>query len=414
MFYHVDVNSAYLSWSALKRLEEDPGAVDLRTVPSVVGGDETNRHGIVLAKSMPAKKYGIVTAEPLAAARRKCPALVTVAPDFPYYVEKSRAFIRLLEKYAPVVEQYSIDEAFCDMTGTTGLYGELTAFAEKLKDEIHETLGFTVNVGIAHNRFLAKMASDFTKPDRVHTLFEEEIPEKLWPLPIGKLFFVGEKSAERLKALGIRTIGDAAHFDQGWLEKELGKSGVSIWKHANGIDDGITDRKNPKHKSYSNETTTGTDITEEESARAILLSLCETLAARIRADGAKIGVVSVYFRTADFQNRSMQKKLLFSTDVTNLIYEEAVLLFHKLWKTEPIRLIGVSGVQDKGEGYEQLSLFAEEASGKAEKLKKLDKAVDSIRAKYGQDTVKRASLTGRETLGKLSLEKKGIKGNIPQ
>ncbi|MBO6149481.1 MAG: DNA polymerase IV [Lachnospiraceae bacterium] len=410
LFYHVDVNSAYLSWSALKRLEDDPESVDIRTIPSVVGGDEASRHGIVLAKSMPAKKYGIVTAEPLSSARRKCPSLLSVPPDFHYYVEKSRAFIGLLEKYAPSVEQYSIDEAFCDMTGTEGLYGSLIDFAATIKDEIHAELGFTVNVGVAHNRFLAKMASDFTKPDRVHTLFEEEIPGKMWPLPIGDLFFVGKKSAEKLMGLGINTIGDAAHSDITMLEKRLGKAGVSIWNHANGIDDGITDRKEPKRKSYSNETTTGEDVTSEDAARIILLSLCETVAARIRADKAKVGVVSVYFRDSNFRNRSIQKTLKSPTDATVIIFEEAVALFKKLWKKEPMRLIGVSGVKSEENEYEQLSLFEAGADLRSEKLRKLDKAVDFIRSKYGRETIKRASLAGKETLGKLSLEKKGIKG----
>ena len=414
VFYHVDVNSAYLSWSALKRLEADPAADDLRAIPSVVGGDEESRHGIVLAKSGPAKKYGISTGETLFSARRKCPFLVSVPPDFHYYVEKSRALMSLLMKYSPSVDQYSIDEAFCDMTGTRRLYGDPVAFAERLKGKVREELGFTVNVGVAHNRFLAKMASDFEKPDKVHTLFEDEIPLKMWPLPIRDLFFVGRKSEERLNSMGIRTIGDAAHFDRERLAKVLGKAGAAVWDHANGIDDGMTERKNPDRKSYSNETTTYKDVTDDGAARLILLSLCETVAARIRADGAEIGTVSVYFRTNGFKNRSVQRTLKKPTDVTEIIYEEAVRLFKELWRGEPLRLIGVSGVKagcDDGEEMEQLSFFDDAAGARDERLRKLDSAIDSIREKYGRDKVKRASLLDMEAPGKLSLEKSGVRGS---
>ena len=209
IYFHVDVNSAFLSWSALKALQ-DGGTVDLRTIPAVVGGDETKRHGVVLAKSGPAKQYGIKTGESLFAARTKCPGLTVVPPDFDWYVQNSKALIQILNDYTPDVEQYSIDEAFLDMTGTEALFGPPLTAAHTIRRRVRRELGFTVNVGIAPNRLLAKMASDFQKPDKVHTLYLYEVEKKMWPLPVGELFGVGPSAAKKLNSCGIYTIGNLA------------------------------------------------------------------------------------------------------------------------------------------------------------------------------------------------------------
>ena len=236
LIFHVDVNSAFLSWEATRRVAN--GESDLREIPSAIAGDREARRGVILAKSVPAKAYGVTTGEPLAAALRKCPALVTAPPDFALYVRMSRAFVKICEKYAPVVEKFSIDECFLDMTGTERVYPDPVATAHKIKDEIRDTLGFTVNVGIGENKLCAKMASDFTKPDRVHTLFAAEIPEKLWPLPVEELFTVGEATAARLRRAGISTIGTLAAVDEKTLCGLLGeKTGRHLWRYANGIDE---------------------------------------------------------------------------------------------------------------------------------------------------------------------------------
>ena len=389
IFFHVDVNSAFLSWKALSELNKDPGSVDLRTIPSAVGGDEELRHGIVLAKSLPAKKYGIVTGEPLASARRKCPSLTVVRPDFSLFVSCSKALMTLLAKYAPEVEPYSIDEAFCNMTGTSNLYGDPVEFAIKLKNEIRDTLGFTVNIGVAHNRLLAKMASDFEKPDKVHTLFENEISSKMWPLQIGDLFFVGKKTAQRLNTLGIMTIGDAAETDPNVLRSNFGRMGQMIYDYANGKDDGSLIRHDPVNKGYSNETTTGADVTDSSQAKMILLSLAETVGARIRADRAVISVVSVYFRDDSFTNASRQLTLADPTDITDNIFRTACSLFDALWKGQPMRLIGLSCSKAVEKGARQMDLFDSERN---EKLEKLNSAIDSLRGKYGSSSVQRASL----------------------
>lgn len=393
IIFHIDVNSAFLSWQACNMLHEDANAVDIRTIASVIGGNEETRHGIVLAKSTIAKSYGIKTGEPLVAARRKCPKLVTVSPSYGVYADYSNQFMALLRKYAPVVEQFSIDEAFCDMTGTGMLYGDPVEFAHKLKDIIKNELGFTVNIGVAHNKLLAKMASDFQKPDRVHTLFESEIPAKMWPLPVGELFFVGGSTVSRLNSLGIKTIGDLANTDISILKSNFKRHGQTMWNYANGYDlEMVTDHQ-IANKGYGNSVTISYDVTDSDTAINILLSLCETVGARIRAAKSNIGVVSVTIVGNDFTKTSRQKALLSTTNATSVIYDTAKELFMQLWDNTPIRLLGVSTNKASEESYEQMSLFD---GGKSEKMKKLDSAIDKIRGNFGNDALKRASLMTNE------------------
>ena len=400
--FHVDVNSAYLSWSALKDLREDPDGTDLRTIPSAVGGDRESRHGVILAKSIPAKAFGIHTGEPVAAALRKCPGLVLVKPDFSFYRKCSEAFIGVLKKYAPVVEQVSIDEAFCDMTGTERLYGDAVAFADRIREEIRETLGFTVNVGVSDRRFLAKMASDFTKPDRTHTLFFREIREKMWPLPIGDLYGVGRRSGDKMAALQIKTIGDAARTDEAVLKQAFGmKFGWYIHRAANGlIDDEVTDERS-EEKSYGNSTTLPEDLTAENAETllpATLMALSEHVGARMRRDDCRGSTVSVTLRTFEFVNRSRQTSLVEPTDSTREIYETASELFRQLWDGRtPVRLIGVTVSGIVREVYEQMSLFSGGAEKeRREKEKKLDRMTDQIRSAYGSGALVRGSLLNRK------------------
>lgn len=386
--FHIDVNSAFLSWSAAYRrhvLGEEP---DLRTVPSIVGGDQEARHGIVLAKSTPAKKYGIQTGEPIVAARKKCPNLIIIPPDFHLYVENSKALISLLKSYSDHVVQYSIDEAWADFTGYEMLYGDPVEFAWKLKDQIREELGFTVNIGVSSNRLLAKMAGDFKKPDLVHTLFPEEIEEKMWPLPVERLFLVGKAAADRLHSLGIYTIGDLARSDVDALKAHMKKHGEVIWNYAWGREEEDTLEAKEGNKAYGNSMTTPVNVTDVKYARQILLSLCETVGMRLRADHVKISCVSITLRTSNFENRNRQMQLSSATDVTEEIYEAACRLYDELWDGRPLRLIGVSTSRVSHEEYRQYNLFDME---KYDKLEKCDRAIDSIRAKFGEDSVMRAS-----------------------
>lgn len=387
IIFHVDVNSAYLAWEAWYRIHILHETEDIRDIPSAIGGDESMRHGVVLAKSIPAKKFGVQTGEPLAAARRKCPNLVTFRPNFSLYVQKSKELLDLLSRYAPTVEPFSIDEAFCDLTGTGSLYGDMEAFAHKLKDTIREELGFTVNIGISSNKLLAKMASDFEKPDQVHTLFPHEIPDKMWPLPVSDLLYVGRSSIKTLQNLGIFTIGDLAQTDVDILKQHLKKHGEAIWKSANGLDDTLVQREQPANKGYGNSITLGVDVTDADTAKMVLLSLCETVGARLRADRAYISVVSVSLVDASFEHRSRQTTLDSSTNITEKIYETACELFAKLWQGEPIRLLGVQTSRATQENFQQYDMFDGDRS---EKLSKLNSAIDEIRGRYGDNAVKRA------------------------
>lgn len=387
IIFHVDVNSAFLSWEATYRLQTLGEAEDIRDLPAAIGGDEKKRHGIVLAKSTLAKKCGVTTGEPLAQARRKCPGLKVYPPNFSLYVEKSRALMDLLARYAPVVEQFSIDEAFCDFTGTTALYGDPVAFAHKLKDMIRNELGFTVNIGVSSNKLLAKMASDFQKPDKVHTLFPSEIKEKMWPLPVSDLLYVGRSSIRALHNLDIFTIGDLANADVNILRQHLKKHGEDMWKSANGLDDALVIAEQPANKGYGNSVTLGADVTDAETATMVLLSLCETVGARLRADQAHIGVVSVSIVDTSFHKTSKQTTLNTSTDITEVIYETACSLFRELWTGEPIRLLGVHTSKATSDTFVQYDMFDAE---KNEKLSKLNSAIDQIRNRYGDESVKRA------------------------
>lgn len=411
IIYHIDVNSAFLSWTAVKRLRDNPEALDIRTIPAVIGGDEKKRHGIVLAKSVPAKAYGIQTGEPLVQTRKKCPDILIVPPDFATYVSMSEQLMNFLKQTAPVVEQYSIDEAFCDMTGTGLLYGNPVAFAHQLKDDILNRFGFTVNIGISTNKLLAKMASDFKKPNLVHTLFPEEIPKKMSPLPVRELFFVGPSMCKKLEALGIHTIGDVAASNPQLLVSHFKKHGELIWNYANGFDIELPVNHKAANKSFGNSVTLHFDVTDAENAKTILLSLSETVGARIRAEHAYIGVVSVTIVDNEFRHLSRQCTLSTPTDITEIIYENACRLFDLTWNHVPIRLLGVSTAHATDTAFHQMNLFDED---KNERFAMLNKAVDSIRDKYGEDSIKRARFLDNgcaHMSGGLNREKRSHKKN---
>lgn len=394
MIFHVDVNSAFLSWEAAKRVKE--GLPDLREIPSVVGGDPKKRTGIVVAKSIPAKKYGIQTGEPMAMALRKCPNLVVVPSDFRLYTENSLAFKAICRDYAPVVESFSIDEVFLDMTGTSLIYPDPIATAHEIKDKIHAELGFTVNVGISTNKLLAKMASDFEKPDKVHTLFPEEIPVKMWPLPIRNLLFLGKASEKRLQDFGIHTIGELAREKESAIQALLGeKTGHQLYQYARGIDNSPVLAQAEEIKGFSVEKTFNDDIVSVEQVLPILLEQCDIVATRMRRKGKKCSCISVTFRTLDFKNRSHQTSLSSATDVTDEIYENARRLFLEFWKGQPLRLIGVALTGLTDESFEQMSLF--EDTKKKEQRQKLDAALDAIRMKFGNDKITRASIMNSNT-----------------
>ena len=386
LVFHVDVNSAFLSWEASRRVAL--GEPDIRNIPSAIGGDREKRTGVILAKSIPAKKYGVNTGEPIGMALQKCPQLYLARPDFKLYERCSKAFMDICREYAPIVEKYSIDECFLDMSATKTLYPDPIATAHEIKNRIKNELGFTVNIGIGSNKLLAKMASDFEKPDKVHTLFSDEIEEKLWQLPVGELFSVGANTAQKLKRACIYTIGDLARIDMHILQSLIGtKFAYQLHNFANGIDDTPVLDAPERAKGYSNSTTLENDVTSLDEANRILLALADTTAARMRADGARAYCIGVTVRGNDFRDKSHQRKLEQATDITSEIFLICKSLFSELWdRKTPLRLLGVSLTNVTYEDDEQVSMFDDDKNKKA---RMIDKTVDSIRDKFGSETIVR-------------------------
>lgn len=386
IIFHIDVNSAFLSWTAVRRLQTgDP--LDLRSIPSVIGGDAKSRRGIVLAKSIPAKAYGIQTGESLFAARRKCPVLKIVPPDYDLYTKASKALIDLVKAAAPLVQVYSIDECFADVSGLPGIEDTYPDLALALKTRIRETLGFTVNIGISENKLLAKMASDFKKPDRIHTLFRNEIEEKMWPLDAGDLFMAGRATTRKLKRMGLFTIGDIARTDPAILKGYFKKHGETLWRYANGLEDSLVEGPS-EIKGVGNSTTLPFDVEDRETAHRVLLSLCETTAMRLR-QAEKMGqVVCVSMKTSDFATYSRQQKICRPTDSTGELHAVAKRLFDQAWQKEPLRLLGIRVSDLQAPENLQLSFFDPAGS---EKKRRLDRTIDQIREKHGPYAVIRSS-----------------------
>lgn len=390
VIFHIDVNSAFLSWEAVYRLEQG-GTVDLREIPCAVGGDKTKRRGIILAKSLSAKACGVKTGEPLTEALKKCPSLIVVPAHHSMYRRYSQKFLNILREYSPSVEQYSIDEAFMDMTGMEKLIGNPVAFAHKLKNRISKELGFTVNIGISGNKYLAKMASDFEKPNRVHTLFPEEIEAKMWPLPVSSLYMAGRASVEVLKKLEIKTIGELAKTNPRILELHLKSHGKMLWEFANGIDTTKVQSEETAAKGIGNSTTLAKDVVDKEEAKEVLLWLSESVGKRLRKAGQKAQMISVEIKYYNFQSVSHQKQMRKAVYEDKCLYDNACILFDELWNGEPIRLLGIRTSKLVEEtAPEQLSIFdIQMEKPKDEKHRKLDKALDEIRKRFGEDAVKR-------------------------
>ena len=390
MIFHVDANSAFLSWTAAYKVKVLGETTDIRDIPSVVAGDKASRHSIILARSTPAKKYGIQTGEPLFQALEKCPDLVVVPPDYSLYVEASRHFVEMLRQFSPAVEQYSIDEAWVDMTGTERIWGAPRLAAEKMRQRIWEELGFTVNIGISTNKLLAKMAGDFEKPNKVHTLFPEEIRDKMWPLPVRDLFLVGSATAAKLKKIGVYTIGDLAMTDLDILRKKLGKHGETIWRFANGYNADLVTSEPAENKGYGNSTTTAQDVESRDAAYQVLLSLCETVAMRMRKDGKCGSCVSVHLRTHEFKHASHQTMLEGATNITGELFRAACRIFDEAWDGTPLRQLGVQVTRLSAEPYQQYDLFSQLSPRQYERKLRLDETVDSLRDKFGEDIIRRA------------------------
>ncbi|MDE6882099.1 MAG: DNA polymerase IV [Lachnospiraceae bacterium] len=405
IIFHIDVNSAYLSWSALEKLQNGSD-LDLRTIPAIIGGDIARRHGVVLAKSIPAKAYGIVTGEPIVNAMRKCPGLTLEPPNHSLYSRRSQELMTLLSDFCPDIEQVSVDECYMDYTPIHRRYASPEEAAHLIRNRVYEELGFTVNVGISNRKVLAKMASDFRKPNLVHTLYVHEIPDKLWPLPVSSLYMCGHSSAETLRKLEILTIGDLARANRDVLMAHLKNHGVLLWEYANGIDASTVTIEQTEAKGIGNSTTLSQDAADKETAHRVLLSLAESVAGRLRKSGQAASMISTEIKYNTFKKVSHQTTLLTPTSQTDVIYQTACTLFDEIWDGTPARLLGIRSSKLVSEGEPvQLSLFdlpSPASSGAAaglqagpsspRKREQLDQALDAIRRRYGAGAVVRGSL----------------------
>lgn len=392
---HVDVNNAFLSWTAVEKLKEGY-EIDIREIPAVIGGDEERRSGIVLAKSMKAKACGVVTGETLYQARKKCNNLQVYPSSYKIYKKYSNELYNLLLEYTDKIERFSIDECFLDMTDYLPNITLLDK-AKEINKRVTEELGFTVNVGVAHNKLLAKMASDFEKPNKVHTLYENEIPQKIWNLPVGELFMLGRKTVPKLYSMGIKRIGDLAKFDKQILINKFGKHGKLIWEYANGIDNSEVHFEPETPKSIGNSITLPTDLHGKEKIAEILLALTEQVTFRLRKYDLLANVVSVQLRTKDFKDYSHQRKLSSSSNSTREIYNVAKEILNEMYKGEFIRLVGVRTDDLCDKNQKQLSLFDDTSSKKQEKI---DKSIDLLKKKYGYNAVTRGSVMNVEDIVK--------------
>ena len=393
IIFHIDVNSAYLSWTAVEQLKNG-ATVDLREIPAIIGGDQKSRHGVVLAKSPAAKRYGIRTGEPVANAFRKCPNLAMYPPDHKMYREKSRRLMEYLRTFTKEIEQVSVDECYMDFTGIADRWNSPVDGAVEIKDGIKAKFGFTVNIGISTNKLLAKMASDFEKPDRIHTLYPEEIKEKMWPLPIGELYMAGKSSVEVLKKLEINTIGDLAQADLKLITLHLKSHGKMLWEFANGIGTSVVQSEPDEAKGIGNSTTLSEDAATMEEIRPVFERLAQSVGSRLKKAEKKAGMVSMEIKYYDFRTVSHQIQLDKPSNDPEVLKETACSLFLEVWSGEPVRLLGIrtSKLSDET-APEQLSIFDIELPKEPdEKHKRLKKAMDEINGKFGEGAVMKASL----------------------
>ena len=383
---HIDVNNAFLSWTAVDMLKNG-SKIDIRGECSVIGGDESKRRGIVLAKSIPAKKMGVVTAETLYSARRKCSNLKIYPPNHNLYEKMSKDLFNLLSKYTSDIEIVSVDECFMNYGKVKNLYGDEVIFANKIKDEIYNTLGFTVNIGIANNKLCAKMASDFTKPNRVHTLYMNEIKEKMWPLYIGDLYGIGKKSEEKLINLGINTIKDLANTNREYLYPYFKNQSVYMINIANGIDKSEVISEISDPKCISSTTTLLYDYEDVTEINIELKKIADNLAKELRHQNKYASVIAVIIKDKYFKMNTHQQKLKNSTNTSEDIYETSKKLFKDAWDYTPVRLIGIRLDSLSTSNKYQISLF--ESVENKEKDIKLIRVIDQLKEKYGDEIIKK-------------------------
>ena len=383
----VDMNAFFISCETTKNPE-------LAGRPAAVAGDPKNRSGIILAANYEARKYGVRTTMLLHRARKLCPDILLVPPDHAFYERKSREVMELLSRYSPVIEQNSIDEAWLDMTGCEALFGPPLESSRRIMAEIRRKPGLMCSIGISENKFLSKMASDMKKPMGITELWKEDVPEKLWPLPVGAMYGVGTQTAEKLNGLGIETIGQLACFPEELLREKFGKGGTELYRLANGIDPSkVTPHAEHEMKSIGKSTTLSTDIRDIAEAEKTLYRLADSIGTSARKHGKKGRTVQITIKYSDFHTITRQKGIR-ATYLTKEIYTAGTELLRQNWnRNKPVRLLGISiSGFDADSAADQISLFDTPGGEQSTKQEKLERTVDRIREKHGVFAIRPAIL----------------------
>lgn len=389
---HIDCNNAFLSWTALDLLNNG-SKIDIRNRYAIIGGKESLRQGVVLAKSNLCKKAGVITGEPIYFARRKCPYLEVYSPNFKLYKYYSDMMYKYLLKYSDKIERYSVDECFLDYSNCVSIFGDPIKIAYKIKNDIKNIFGFTVNVGVGNNKLLAKMASDFSKPDKVHTLFLDEVKEKMWALDVSELFMIGRATSKKLADLGIKTIGELANTDIFFLTMNFKSMGKMMWEYANGIDNSLVESDYGNPKSISNSIVLPYDYTNLDDIYHTLKNLSFSVGKRLREKKLYVCNIGVWVKFHDFTSVSKQMTLDNVINNDEEIYNYSIILFDKVWTPESdkkIRSLGVS-LNNLTDVYKiQLSIFNLKNEKENNNIN-LQNTIDDIKNRFGDNSITYAS-----------------------
>lgn len=387
---HCDCNNFFASVESIDHPE-------YKTVPMAVAGDPTKRHGIILAKNEKAKALGIQTAEPIWQAQRKCPELLLIAPHHEKYEEVSRRINEIYRNYTDLVEPFSIDESWLDVTGSQRLFGDGKTIADTLRREVKEKVGVTISVGVSYNKIFAKLGSDYKKPDATTVIFPDDVPNIVYPLPVGDLFGVGRKMQVSLESLGIRTIGHLAATDPEFLVRRFGKIGKTLSVFARGLDDSPVRNQREPIKSVGNGVTYPHDLIDRGEIYSNLLALADSVAGRLRKEGKVGSTVQLAVKDPLLTTLQRQTKLERPTHLAKEIASVAMDLLERNWKVgrSPIRAltVTVTDLTEDGEIPLQYSLIASEREQQSEKQEKVELAMDRLRNRYGKDIISFGSHT---------------------
>ena len=392
IIYHCDCNSFYCSVELLSHPE-------LRAVPTAVCGDPKSRHGIILAKNEPAKKFGVRTAETIGQARQKCPGLVLLPAHRGLYTEYSKKVNAIYDRFTDLIEPFGIDESWLDVTGTLHLFGgDPKALADRIRSTVREELGLTISVGVSFNKIFAKLGSDYKKPDATTVITVDNFRQIVWPLPVTDLLYVGRTAATLLEQYGVTTIGDLAAFDRVALVELLGKQGGQIWNYANGLENSpvAPAGQYTPPKSIGNGETFPHNLTGWDEVNRGVIMLADQVAMRLRKHKMKATTLQVTIRDPKFKDICRQRPLSISTNTARELTKAAMDILEQSWKTgSPIRAITLTAqnLVPEDEATEQLGFFQSYAfQQQHDRTEKLERTMDAIRSKYGREAISTAAL----------------------